>query len=128
MAELLASHSLIFSTSKTEAIVKSLKRDDEDHKEISLEVVKDFRISYSEPSLQLADFPIFGGRLRYLHQRMASWRPLRVRELWKRPYRDPLPFFTFWAGTVIGIFTLVAVILGGLQVTYAILAYYHPLY
>jgi hypothetical protein len=120
MAELLASHSLIFNTSQSEVIVKSLHSEDIEGKDISLEIVKDFRISYSEPSLQLADFPIFGGRLKYLHQRMASWRPLRVRQLWKRPYRDPLPFFTFWAGTVIGLFTLVAMILGAAQLAFTI--------
>jgi hypothetical protein len=113
MTELLASHSLIFDPDKSKAIVKSLD-DPQSDKTINLEVLAVFNRGIKEARAfwQLSDFPIFGRRLKYLHERMTSWRPLRVCDLFHRPYRDPIPYWAFWFGTFIGVVTFCSLAIG----------------
>ena len=126
MTELIASQNLIFCTQKSKSIVKRIKetfREQKYIKDIDLNMLRDFDESRSEPCLQLSDFPIFGMRLQHIHQRMVDWRPLRVSELWKRPYRDPLPYFGFWFATFIGVVGIIGVLLNIVQVVFSILSW-----
>jgi hypothetical protein len=126
MTELIASQNLIFGTQKSKSIIKRITKTNHEQqyiKDIDLNMLEDFNENCSEPSLQLADFPIFGTRLQHIHQRMVDWRPLRVSELWKKPYRDPLPYFGFWFAAFIGVVGLVGVLLNAAQVVFSILSW-----
>jgi hypothetical protein len=126
MTELIASQNLIFCTQKSKSIVKrisEINREQKYIKSIDLNMLRDFSESCSEPSLQLADFPIFGTRLQHIHQRMVDWRPLRLSKLLKKPYRDPLPYFGFWFATFIGVIGVIGVLLNIAQVVFSILSW-----
>lgn len=128
MTELLASQHLIFSTQRSQYIINQIKETDREQefiKDIDLNVLRDFGESCPEPFLDLADFPIFGTRLKHIHQSMIDWRPLRVSELWKRPYRDPLLYFGFWFGTFIGVVTVIGVLLNMAQLIISVLSWMH---
>jgi hypothetical protein len=128
MTELLASQHLIFGTQRSQYIINQIKETDHEQefiKDIDLNVLRDFGESCPEPFLQLADFPIFGTRLKHIHQRMIDWRPLRVSELWKRPYRDPLPYFGFWFAAFIGVVGFIGVLLNIVQAVFSVLSWIH---
>jgi hypothetical protein len=116
MAELLESHRLLFSTAKSENIAQSLRKN---HKnsilEINLDHVRDYRANWSEHSLQVTDFPIYGSRLQHIHQTMADWRPLRLKDVRFRPYHDPLPYYGFWFALFIGFAAIISLILSSAQ-------------
>jgi hypothetical protein len=81
--------------------------------------LKGFRVhSPVQVELQLQDFPIYGNRLHYIQQKMNEWHPQRLRELFIRPYRDPLAFYAFWFATVIGIVSVLG-LMATLAQTYA---------
>jgi hypothetical protein len=67
---------------------------------------------------QLQRFNIYGSRLLEVHERMNEWRPQQLRDLWVRPYRDPVAFYAFWFAAFIGVFTVLSVGLSVAQ-TYA---------
>jgi len=123
MTELLASHALIFSTSKSDSIVKELCDAQPSGKKIDMSIVRNFTESFVEVPFQLGDFPILGSRLRYIHERMTGWRPLRFGQLFQRPYRDSIPFFAFWFAAVIGLVAVLSLGIGVGQLVYAILMY-----
>jgi hypothetical protein len=114
MRELLASHSVIFNTAKSKADVLPPHKN-QYSEGIDLDIIRDFEISSTDLPLQLTDFPIFSARLRYIHQRMVDWRPIRFRQLWQRPYGDPIPYFAFWFGVFVGIVTFFTLILTAVQ-------------
>ena len=87
-------------------------------------MLRDFRESRTDPSLQLADFPIFGTRLQHIHQRMADWRPLRVSELLAPTIWRLSPLLRdFGLRTFIGVVGLIGVFLNVAQVVFSILSW-----
>ena len=105
LAELLESHRLLFGAPKSESIARSLQdTDPRTHciKEIDLKLVKDYCKNWSEHSLQITDFPIYGSRLQHIYQRMVDWRALVIRDVRFRPYHDPLSYYAFWFAVIIG--------------------------
>lgn len=119
LSELLESHRLIFGASKSESIAQSLQAvNPQTHciKEIDLILVKDYCKNWSEHSLQITDFPIYGSRLQHLYQRMVDWRALVITDVRFRPYRDPLSYYAFWFGVIIGSMGLLGLGLNAAQV------------
>jgi hypothetical protein len=100
-----------------------VKKINNGNKKIHLNMIQDFHESCSGSSLQLPDFPIFASRLQHIQQRMVDWRPIRVKGLFTRPYRDPLPYFAFWFATWLGFIGVVGVFLGAIQVAFAVLSW-----
>ena len=70
--------------------------------------IQGFRDGYSpfRSNLLLQHFPIYKTRLRHIQKRMNEWRPQSFRELFIRPYRDPLSFYAFQFASFIGIMSL----------------------
>ena len=54
---------------------------------------------------------------------MIDWRPLRVRHLWYRPYRDPLTYFASWFAVIVGVLTILALLASVAQLVVAILTW-----
>jgi len=48
------------------------------------------------------DFTLLRPRLWELRQEMNDWRPQRVRDLFRRGYRDPLTWYGFWFAAIVG--------------------------
>jgi hypothetical protein len=78
-----------------------------------MEIVQDYRDRWSGSlsSAHISDFPIYGSRLQYIHQRMTDWRPLHVLDLWYQPYRDPLSYYAFCFALFFGALGLGSLIL-----------------
>jgi len=84
---------------------------------VDMSVLRAFRydIFPSNIPLQLEDFQFFQGRLRLIQQKMDDWRPQRVRELWKRGYRDPLTYYTFVTAIFFGVLGIVGLVASIIQ-------------
>jgi hypothetical protein len=118
LAELFESHRLLFGTTKSEIITKTLEENDPHSpylKAIDLELVRDYCKNWSEHSLQITDFPIYGSRLQHIHQRMVDWRALVLRDIRFRPYRDPLSYYAFWFAVFIGSIAVLGLALNAAQ-------------
>ena len=97
--ELLLSHALFFGRSTPSAgIMKT------DFEKIDMNIVDDYRDHWSGDisAVHISDFPIYGSRLQSIHQRMTDWRPLRLRDLLIRPYRDSLSYYAFRFALIFG--------------------------
>jgi len=123
LMELLSTYSLIFSTSKSDWIVKTLCHDHPQGKEIQLKIIRNFTESFVDAPFQLGDFPNYGSRLKYIHERMTGWRPLHFSQLFTRPYRESIAFFAFWFGAFIGVVTFLSLVAGVVQAVFAVLAW-----
>jgi hypothetical protein len=89
-------------------------RSREQIKEIDLDILKDYQenwVASKGLSLQLSDFPIYGARLQHIRMRMKEWRPPRLRQVWRRPYKDPLPYYGFWFAVFLGVAAVTGVAL-----------------
>jgi hypothetical protein len=111
--ELVYSHLLFFD--RDQASKKFAKSQN-----IDILFLKGFRVhSPVEDEFQLQDFPIYGNRLHHIRKKMNEWHPQRLRELWIRPYRDPLAFYGFWFATILGIVAVLG-LMTSLAQTYAV--------
>jgi hypothetical protein len=98
--------------SKTIALsLKSISPSRQQILRINVTILKDYEENWSsnDLSLQLSDFPIYGVRIQHVRKRMEDWRPLRLRQAWRRPYKDPLPYYGFWFGVFIGLTAILSV-------------------
>ena len=126
LAELLESHRLLFGSPKSESIGRSVEgivppvngTDSKYHNyiNINMDLVQDYCKNWSEHSLQITDFPIYGSRLQHIHQRMVDWRALVIRDVRFRPYRDPLSYYAFWFAIFIGLIGILGLGLNAAQV------------
>ncbi len=73
--------------------------------ERNMSLIRGFRDFYSPISsdLRLENFPIYGARIQHIQQKMEEWRPRSIRELYIRPYKDPLAYYAFWFAAFIGV-------------------------
>jgi hypothetical protein len=118
LAELLESHRLLFGSPKSESIARSLEGTDCQSRfyiKISMGLVQDYCKNWSEDSLQITDFPIYGSRLQHIYQRMVDWRALVIRDVHFRPYRDPLSYYAFWFAIFIGLIGILGLGLNAAQ-------------
>jgi hypothetical protein len=104
LTELFASHCLLFAES--EEIVKRINGGSA----IDLELLKDYQSYRPQTPFQMTDFPIFGNRIQHIHQRMVDWRPLRLRDLYYRPYKDPVTYYAFAFAVFIGLIGIVGLV------------------
>lgn len=51
---------------------------------------------------RLEDFVLLRPRLFELQREMNEWRPQRMKDLFRRGYKDPLTWYGFWFATIIG--------------------------
>ena len=77
-------------------------------KKIDMDIVNAYKDHWSSDisAVDISDFPIFGPRLQLIHQRMTDWRPLRLRELLIRPYRDSISYYAFRVAVIFGILSV----------------------
>ena len=75
-----------------------------DFEKIDMNIVDDYRDHWSGDisAVHISDFPIYGSRLQSIHQRMTDWRPLRLRDLGIRPYRDSISYYAFLFAVIFG--------------------------
>jgi hypothetical protein len=85
---------------------------------IDIDFINNFAKAYCPEDLGFQDFPIFAARLEDIRKRMNDWRPQTLRQVGFRPYYDPLTFYAFWFGAIIGMIGLLGLAAGTLQ-TYA---------
>lgn len=110
--ELLLSHALFFGRSTPSASVMNTL-----FKKIDMGIVNDYRDHWSGDisAVHISDFPIYGSRLQSIHQRMTDWRPLRLKDLRIRPYRDSLSYYAFRFAMIFGL-------LGGLGLLWSVIS------
>jgi len=82
--------------------------------------IRAFRDYYSpaHSDLRLHNFPIYIDRIQHIQRKMNERRPQRFRELWVRPYKDPLAFYGFFFAVIIGLVGIVGLAATVIQ-TYA---------
>jgi hypothetical protein len=51
---------------------------------------------------RLEDFVLLRPRLSELQREMNEWRPQRMKDLFRRGYKDPLTWYGFWFAAIIG--------------------------
>ena len=51
---------------------------------------------------RLEDFLLLRPRLFELQREMNEWRPQKLRDLFRRGYKDPLTWYGFWFATIVG--------------------------
>ena len=51
---------------------------------------------------RLEDFVLLRPRLFELQREMNEWRPQRMKDLFRRGYKDPLTWYGFWFAAIIG--------------------------
>lgn len=77
-----------------------------------------------------SSYPIFGQRLRELHQYMEKQRPKNLRQLWK-DRRDTVGFWAFWAVVAVGglsiLLALISIAISSAQVVAGFRAIGHPI-
>jgi hypothetical protein len=90
---------------------------------INVSLIREFRDQYSpvRRQLRLQDFPVYGPQLDQIRRRMSQWRPTGLWDFRFRPYHDPLSFYAFWFGTLLGSIGILSLGLSIAQ-TYATLA------
>jgi hypothetical protein len=82
-----------------------------------LRVLKDFMKHFypENQALRCEDFPIYGGRLLHIEEKMKGWRSRNLKELLKRPYDDPVAYYAFWFVIILGTFDLLGLVAGIIQ-------------
>jgi hypothetical protein len=81
---------------------------------INMFVVRDYHDNWSNciSLAHITDFPIYGSRLLAIHQRMADWRPLHLRDLRHRPYRDSVAYYAFMFAAIFGLLGIASLVVG----------------
>jgi hypothetical protein len=77
---------------------------------IDMDFVRSFRDVFSpvQAGLRLEHFPLYGSRLCRIQLQMNEWRPQSFSELFIRPYRDPMTFYSTQIAVIVGILSILA--------------------
>ena len=85
---------------------------------INLDVLQAYARDYASDisTFRLSDFPIYASRLDTVLIRMREWRPRNYKQLWLKPYNDPLAWHAFWFSWWVLAFTAISITLSIVQV------------
>lgn len=102
--ELLRTHWLFFCRD-----FPSKKLMQTDFQRIELNIISDYCDRYKAgiPSANISDFPIYGSRLRLIHQRLTEWHPQNILNLIHRPYGNTIAYYGFCFAFLFSVLNLV---------------------